>query len=113
MTVTHYIGFDVHKKSVNFCIKTADGEIVEEGTILAQRDALRQWARERKHPWKGAMELTLAQRLDLRHAQALRRGTTHSASGKDEIHYRWDCGCCLPIAVSHSVVLGGRILGRR
>ena len=59
MTVTHYIGFDVHKKSVNFCIKTADGEIVEEGTILAQRDALREWARQRKHPWRGAMEATL------------------------------------------------------
>ena len=62
MTVTHYIGFDVHKKSVNFCIKTADGEIVEEGTNLAQRDALRQWAMQRKHPWRGAMDATLFMR---------------------------------------------------
>ncbi|HWZ46138.1 MAG TPA: hypothetical protein VNW97_21885 [Candidatus Saccharimonadales bacterium] len=55
----HYIGFDVHKKSVSFCVKTAEGEIVEEGKILAQRSALRQWAMQRKQAWRGAMEATL------------------------------------------------------
>jgi hypothetical protein len=44
MNVLHYIGFDVHKKTVSYCIKTAAGEIVEEGTLPAQRAALRQWA---------------------------------------------------------------------
>ena len=59
MNVTHYIGFDVHKKHVNFCAKTANGEIVEEGKLAAQRAVLRQWATTRQQPWRGAMEATL------------------------------------------------------
>ena len=26
MNVNHYVGFDVHKKSVGYCVKAADGE---------------------------------------------------------------------------------------
>jgi hypothetical protein len=37
MNVPHYIGFDVHKKTISFCVKTAAGEIVEEGSVPAQR----------------------------------------------------------------------------
>jgi transposase len=59
MTVTHYIGFDVHKKHVNFCAKTANGEIIEEGRLPAERVGLRQWAANQKQPWRGAMEATL------------------------------------------------------
>jgi len=59
MNVPHYIGFDVHKKHINFCIKTADGTIVEEGRVLAQRSALRKWAAGRQPSWHGAMEATL------------------------------------------------------
>jgi hypothetical protein len=43
MNITHYIGFDVHKKHIKFCIKVADGEIVEEGRLMAERSALRLW----------------------------------------------------------------------
>lgn len=59
MNVTHYIGFDVHKKSISLCVKTADGQIVEEGKLIAERSALRRWASERTQPWRGAMEATL------------------------------------------------------
>jgi transposase len=59
MTISHYIGFDVHKKSVSYCVKTADGRIVEEGKLRATREALRQWASQRPEPWHGAMEATL------------------------------------------------------
>src|SRR5271169_3491374 len=59
MNSLHYIGFDVHKKSISFCVKTAAGEIVAEGVILAERGALRQWASARRQPWRGAMEATL------------------------------------------------------
>jgi transposase len=59
MNISHYIGFDVHKKSVSYCVKTADGEIVEEGTLKATREKLRQWAQKRQEPWHGAMEATL------------------------------------------------------
>src|SRR6266849_1353492 len=59
MNVNHYIGFDVHKKSVSYCVKTGDGRIVEEGKLPATRQALRQWAQQRTEPWHGAMEATL------------------------------------------------------
>lgn len=59
MNVSHYIGFDVHKKSVSFCVKTADGKVVEEGKVASTRQALTQWAQKRPEPWHGAMEATL------------------------------------------------------
>jgi transposase len=59
MTISHYIGFDVHKKSVSYCVKTADGTIVEEGKLRATRQALREWAGKRHTAWHGAMEATL------------------------------------------------------
>ena len=59
MNVNHYIGFDVHKKSISYCVKTADGRIVEEGKLRAAHDVLRQWAGKRQEPWRGAMEATL------------------------------------------------------
>ena len=59
MTISHYIGFDVHKKSVSYCVKTKDGTIVEEGRLRATHEALRQWAAKRQEPWHGAMEATL------------------------------------------------------
>ena len=59
MNVNHYIGFDVHKKSISYCVKLADGKIVEEGKLRATHEALRQWAAKRTEPWHGAMEATL------------------------------------------------------
>lgn len=59
MNIHHYIGFDVHKKSISYCVKAADGTIVEEGKLKATRQALRDWAGKRKEPWHGAMEATL------------------------------------------------------
>jgi transposase len=59
MNVTHHIGFDVHKKSISFCVKEADGRIFEEGKLQARREVLCEWARKRTQPWSGAMEATL------------------------------------------------------
>lgn len=59
MNIHHYIGFDVHKKSISYCVKTADGTIVEEGRLKATRQVLREWAAKRQEPWHGAMEATL------------------------------------------------------
>ena len=50
---------DVHKKSCSFCVKAADGTIVEEGNVRATHEASRQWAEKRREPWRGAMEATL------------------------------------------------------
>src|ERR1035438_2142890 len=59
MIIHHYIGFDVHKKSVSYCVKTADGKIIEEGKLRATHRVLREWAQKRTESWHGAMEATL------------------------------------------------------
>lgn len=59
MNSMHYIGFDIHKKVISFCEKLADGTIVDQGMLRANRQTLTKWARERKTPWHGAMEATL------------------------------------------------------
>ena len=53
MNTTHYIGLDVHKKSVSDCTKLADGTIVAEGKVAARREDLRKWAKQLPQPWKG------------------------------------------------------------
>ena len=30
----HYIGLDVHKKTVSYCIKQADGKIIDESKLV-------------------------------------------------------------------------------
>src|ERR1700730_4363587 len=73
MNVTHYIGFDVHKKSVSYCVKCADGQIVEEGKLRATRQVLRQWAQ---------------QRPDLRYLEAVCCRVADGAPGDDESYWR-------------------------
>ena len=41
MNAIQYIGFDVHKKTISYCVKTADGQIVKEGRLQAERTVLR------------------------------------------------------------------------
>ncbi len=54
-----YIGFDLHKKTVVYCAKSADGTIRDQGSITATRTDLRHWAEQRPRRWSGAMEATL------------------------------------------------------
>ena len=62
MSINHYTGFDVHKKSISCCVKVADGKIIEEGKLRATRQVLREWAQKRTEAWHGAMEATLFSR---------------------------------------------------
>ena len=55
----YYIGLDIHKKSIRFCIKRGDGTIVSEGTIASTREALRAWRRGLPAGSKIAMEATM------------------------------------------------------
>jgi transposase len=59
MEYLHYIGFDVHKKTIQYCTKLANGDIVQEGRIAATRTTLLNWAAGQSRPWKGAMEATM------------------------------------------------------
>jgi transposase len=54
-----YVGLDVHKKMIAYCVKEQSGRIVEEGEVAATRRALDAWAGRRTEPWIAAMEATL------------------------------------------------------
>jgi transposase len=55
----HYVGLDVHKKTIAFCIKDAKGKRVAQGEVAATRPALTQWLATLPQPWEGALEATL------------------------------------------------------
>jgi transposase len=55
----HYIGLDIHKRTVSFCEKRADGKTVDSGVFPARREGLINWAQSREHAWMGGMESTL------------------------------------------------------
>jgi transposase len=55
----YYVGLDVHKLTIAYCIKTSAGDIVREGTVKATRAALQEWVKTLPGPWLGAMEATL------------------------------------------------------
>jgi transposase len=55
----YFVGLDVHKQVIAFCVKTAEGGIVSEGTVRATRSALDEWVQTVPGPWQGAMEATM------------------------------------------------------
>jgi len=59
MNTLQYIGFDVHKKSISYCVKVGDGTVMAEGKIRARREELTAWAQGQPQPWVGALEATL------------------------------------------------------
>ncbi|MGV1100665.1 IS110 family transposase [Thiovibrio sp. JS02] len=59
MESIYYIGLDVHKKTIAYCIKTANGTKVRQGVVAAERKALGQWLTELPGPWLGALEATI------------------------------------------------------
>lgn len=59
MNSMKFIGLDVHKKTIAYCIKQQDGAIIDQGTIDANRQSLSQWVKTLQNPWTAAMEATL------------------------------------------------------
>lgn len=59
MRALYYIGLDIHKKMIAYCIKTLDGRLVEQGKISADRRAVIEWVKGLPGPWIGAMEATI------------------------------------------------------
>ncbi len=59
METVYYIGLDVHKKTIAYCIKTITGKLAEQGAISADRQTLRRWLADIPGPWLGAMEATI------------------------------------------------------
>jgi transposase len=55
----HYIGLDVHKKTISYAMKLADGTLRAAGEVKATRAALDEWLQTLPRPWSGALEATL------------------------------------------------------
>lgn len=59
MEKLYYIGLDIHKKTIAYCIKLQDGTVFSQGEVGADRKSLRRWLSKLPGQWKGAMEATL------------------------------------------------------
>ncbi len=59
MQAVYYIGLDVHKKKIAYCIQTSAGKIVDQGMVASTRPALSNWVAKLPTPWAAAMEATL------------------------------------------------------
>jgi transposase len=59
MRTFYYIGLDIHKRVIAYCIKAVDGHLIGQGTIEASRRALDEWVHRLPGPWIGAMEATI------------------------------------------------------
>jgi len=55
----YYIGLDIHKKTISYCVKQVDGKIMQQGKLAADRKTLLKWMEGLPGPWLGAMEATL------------------------------------------------------
>ena len=55
----YYIGLDVHKKTISYCVKEANGHIHAEGKVGATRCELDDWMKTRPRPWTVAIEATI------------------------------------------------------
>jgi transposase len=59
MEPMYYIGLDVHKRKISYCVKDGSGKIYVEGTLPATRLDLDVWMKTLPHPWSVAMEATM------------------------------------------------------
>src|SRR5271163_2080347 len=55
----HFIGLDIHKKTISYCVKDVSGKVLSEGTVPATRIHLNEWMRTLPAPWTVAMEATM------------------------------------------------------
>jgi transposase len=55
----YYIGLDIHKKTISYCVKDLSGQICMEGVIPATRTDLDRWRKGLPQPWTAAMEATM------------------------------------------------------
>lgn len=80
----YFVGLDVHKQVIAYCVKRANGEIVMEEKIAATRAALDQWVKTLPGPWHGGMEATMFSHWIYRHLEpyAVRLEMGHAARMK-------------------------------
>src|SRR6266404_4194434 len=59
MEPMYYIGLDVHKRKISYCVKDSSGKIYAEGSLPATRMDLDLWMKTLPQPWSAAMEATM------------------------------------------------------
>jgi transposase len=59
MEPMYYIGLDVHKRKISYCVKDASGQLHSEGSVPATRFDLDCWLKNLPQPWSAAMEATM------------------------------------------------------
>ena len=59
MQPMYYIGLDVHKQKISYCVKDSSGKIYAEGWIPATRFALDRWMKTLPQPWSAVLEATM------------------------------------------------------
>ena len=55
----YYIGLDVHKRTISYCVKDAAGHVHQEGKIGSTRRELDAWSKTLPQPRMIAMEATI------------------------------------------------------
>src|SRR5438309_11990919 len=55
----YYIGLDVHKKTISYCVKDVSGHVQQRGTMAATRTELDNWMKTLPQPWTVAMEASI------------------------------------------------------
>jgi transposase len=59
MEPMYYIGLDVHKRKISYCVKDSRSKVFAEGWLLATRISLDLWMKTLPQPWSAAMEATM------------------------------------------------------
>jgi hypothetical protein len=60
MEPMYYIGLDVHKRKISYCVKDSGGKVYSEGSLSATRLDLDVWMKRLPQPWSAAMEATMS-----------------------------------------------------
>src|ERR1700747_2667339 len=93
MESMYYIGLDVHKKTISYCVKDTRGQVLQEGRIGATRGALeRQKCHRRSH---GCTGLTFQQFWRASTFTPVALGVRHGHYAQSKCN---DQGVRLPIA---------------
>jgi hypothetical protein len=81
----YYIGLDVHKKTISYCVKDASGQVHQEGKVGATRRELDQDSSTTTNDGHGSNDF---HRLDLRSSASARAAGEGGASCEDRNHRR-------------------------
>jgi transposase len=55
----NYLGLDVHKRTISYCVRSSDGTILQEGSVTALREELDELLAEVPAPCVVGLESTL------------------------------------------------------